>query len=286
MGWTVCQTMYGQVDPIVLSLVTNDQTVGWYAVAFRLIGTTMFLPSALAMSMLPTLSRLHRESETEFRTLARRMLSLVILCGVPITIALLVVSDHLIALIYPGRGFAHSIPVLQVGGVGVLLWFVGNALGTTIFAADGQAKMFKTSVFAVLLGVPACILGVLITDHIWHNGAVGAMASDVLLEAFLVCAYIRLLPAGTFGGESLRFAGRCLFASLPMSAVLFYLIMQGWGLWSLIIAALTYLVSCVLMGCISREDLGILCRMLLRRQKETSLPALPLGHAEILPEII
>ena len=274
MGWTVCQTMYGQADPIVLSLMTNDQTVGWYAVAFRLIGTTMFLPSALAMSMLPTLSRLHRENEAEFRSLARRMLSLVILCGVPISVVLLTLPGQLVEIIYPGHGFSHSSPVLRVGGVGVLLWFIGNALGTTIFAADGQAKMFKTSAFAVLLGVPACILGVLVMDRLEHNGAVGAMASDVLLEAFLVCAYIRLLPAGTFGGESLRFAGRCLFASLPMSAVLLYLIMQGWGLWSLIIAALTYLVSCTLMGCISSQDLRTLRQMLLRRQLSAPAPVL------------
>ena len=286
MGYTVGQTLYGQADPIVLSLLTSDRVVGWYAVAFKLIGTTMFLPTALTLSMLPTLSRLHRDSAEGFRSLARRMLSLVILCGVPITIALLVVSDHLVALIYPGRGFAHSIPVLRVGGVGVLLWFVGNALGTTIFASDGQSRMFRTSVFACLLGIPACVLGVLLTDRLWHNGAVGAMASDVLLEAFLVCAYVRLLPKGTFGGESLRFAGRCLAASVPMSAVLFFLIRQGWGLWSLLLAAATYLAACVLLGCISREDLETLRGMLLRRQKPTSSSALPLGRADAVPESV
>ncbi len=271
MGWTVCQTLYGQADPIVLSLVTSDQTVGWYAVAFRLIGTTMFLPTALTMSLLPTLSRLHRENEAEFRQMARRMLTLVILCGVPISVVLLALSDRLVEIIYPGRGFAHSIPVLRVGGIGVLLWFIGNALGTTIFAADGQAKMFKTSIFAVLLGVPACILGVLVTDRLWHNGAIGAMASDVLLEVFLVCAYARLVPRGTFGGESLRTAGLCLGASLPMAALLAVLIAHGWGLWSLLPAALIYAGVCLVLGCISRDELETLRQMLRRRQASASV---------------
>lgn len=273
MGWTVCQTLYGQADPIVLSLVTNDRTVGWYAVAFRLIGTTMFLPTALTMSLLPTLSRLHRENEAEFRTMARRMLSLVILCGVPISVVLLALSDRLVELIYPGRGFAHSIPVLRVGGIGVLLWFIGNALGTTIFAADGQAKMFKTSVFAVLLGVPACILGVLVTNKLCHNGAIGAMASDVLLEAFLVCAYARLVPRGTFGGESVKTAGLCLVASVPMAALLVLLIARGWGLWSLVPAALAYAGMCLALGCISRQDIATLRKALLRRQQSAAAPA-------------
>jgi len=265
MGWTVFQTLYGQADPIVLSLLTNDRTVGWYAAAFRLIGTTMFLPTALTMAMLPTLSRLHQENQADFRSLARRMLALVILCGVPIALVLLLVSDRLIGLLYPTGGFAHSVPVLRVGGVGVLLWFVGSALGTTIFAADGQARMFRTSVFACLVGIPACVLGSLVTNRVWHNGAVGAMASDVLLEAFLVCSYVRLLPAGTFGGESVRSVARCFLASLPMAGLLAFLSAQGWGLWILLPCVVVYVLTCGGLGCVSRSDLALASRVFARK---------------------
>jgi len=257
MGWTVFQTLYGQTDPIVLSLVTNDRTVGWYAAAFRLVGTTMFLPTALTTALLPTLSRLHGESQAEFRQLARRMLLLVMLCGVPVALVLVLMPDRLIALLHYPAGFAGAVPVLRVGGVGVLLWFVGNALGTVVFASDGQARMFRTSVVASLLGIPACFLGSFLGDRLLHNGAVGAIGSDVLLEAFLVGAYLRSVPQGTFGADSLRGVGRCLAAALPAAAVLLWLAGRGWGLWCLPPVMLVYVALCVALGCLRPQDLSM-----------------------------
>jgi len=254
MGWTVFQTLYGQTDPIVLSLVADDRTVGWYAAAFRLIGTTMFLPTALATALLPTLSRLHHENPAEFRRLARRLLALVMLCGVPIALVLLLLPDRLITLLHYPASFEHSIPVLRVGGVGVLLWFAGNALGTMIFASDGQAGMFRTSVAATVLGIPACVLGSLLARHFLHNGAIGAIASDTLLEVYLVGSYMRLLPQGTLDGESLCGIVRCVVASVPMAVLLTILSAQGWGLWSLPPCVIVYLAMCVALGCLRLQD--------------------------------
>ena len=257
MGWTVFQTLYGQTDPIVLSLVTNDKTVGWYAAAFRLIGTTLFLPTALATALLPTLSRLYREDETKFRELARRLLSLVMLCGIPIALVLLLLPDRLITLLHYPAGFVHSIPVLRVGSAGVLLWFAGNALGTTIFAADGQARMFRTSVVASLLGIPLCAAGSLLASRYLHNGAIGAIGSDVLLEVYLVWSYTRLLPPGTLTRESAQMIGRCVVAALPMAALLAFLSAHGWGLWSLPPCVAVYAGMCVLLGCLKVQDLAM-----------------------------
>ena len=265
MGWTVFQTLYGQTDPIVLSLVTNDRTVGWYAAAFRLVGTTFFLPTALTTALLPTLSRLYHEHPAEFRQLARRMFTWIMLCAVPIALILLLLPDRLIALLHYPAGFTHSVPVLRVGGVGVLLWFAGTALGTIIFAADGQTRMFGASVAASLLGIPACFLGAMFANHFWHNGAVGAIASDVLLETFLLWSYARLLPAGVFDSESLRGLGRCAAAALPMAGLLILLSALGWGLWSLPPCLAVYAAMCALLGCLRPQDLAIARQALVRK---------------------
>jgi len=264
MGWTVFQTLYGQTDPVVLSLVTDDKTVGWYAAAFRLLGTTMFLPTALATALMPTLSRLYRDNPAEFRRLSRRLLALVMLCGVPIALVLLLLPDRIITLLHYPAGFEHSIPVLRVGSAGVLLWFAGNALSTMIFAADGQARMFRTSVVASLLGIPACIVGSLLAQRFLHNGAVGAISSDVLLETYLLWSYLRLLPAGTLTGESLSGIGRCVLAALPMAGLLAFLSAQGWGLWSLPPCIAVYVLFCAALGCLRVQDLAM-ARQAMRR---------------------
>ena len=105
MGWTVFQALYGQTDPVVLSLVADDKTVGWYAAAFRLLGTTLFLPTALATALMPTLSRLFHEDLAEFRRLSRRLLALVMLCGVPVALVLLALPARIIALLHYHASF-------------------------------------------------------------------------------------------------------------------------------------------------------------------------------------
>ena len=265
MGWAVFQTLYGQTDPVVLSLVADDKTVGWYAAAFRLIGTTMFLPTALATALMPTLSRLYHQDAAEFRRLSRRLLAMIMLCGVPISLVLLLLPDRLITLLHYPPGFEHSIPVLRVGSVGVLLWFAGNALGTMIFASDGQAGMFRTSVTASVLGIPACVLGSLLARHFLHNGAVGAIASDVLLEVYLVWSYTRLLPQGTLDGKSLQDIGRCVAASIPMVVLMAFLSAQGWGLWSLLPCVIVYLAMCMALGCLRLQNLAPACQVIAHR---------------------
>lgn len=257
MGYTVFQTLYGQTDPLVLGWVTNDATVGWYAAAFRLVGSSLFLPGAVTAALFPTLSRLHGESLAEFQQLTRRALALVMLFGVPVAFLLLAVPEQLIALLHYPRGFLNSIPVLRIGSVGVLLYYAAMVLGTAVMASDGQTKMLRAAISATVMGIPLCTLGSLLAHKIMGNGAVGAIASDVILEAYLVRCYLCVLPQGTFGLESLALMGRYLLASVPMALCLWLATAAGAGLWVLAPALLIYLTMCLLLGCIRRSDLAV-----------------------------
>lgn len=265
MGWAVFRTLYSRVDPIILKMVAGAATVGWYAAAARLVGTSLFLPMAITTALLPTLSRLHREDTTGFRQLARRMLGLVMLCGIPISLVLMLVPDRIIALLHYPAGFANSIPVLRVGGLGVLLYYAAMALGTTVIASDGENKMMRASMFATVVSIPACVAGALLGDHFWKNGAVGAIWSDVLVEVYLVYCYLRMLPARTFIGETLIFLGRCTAAALPMAVFLALTAQSRMGLWVIAPCALIYGVMCLLLRCVSAQDLAVARQIVARR---------------------
>ncbi len=266
MGWSVFRTLYGQTDPIVLKLLTNDVTVGWYSAAFRLVGSTLFLPTAITTALLPTLSRLHRESEADFIRLARRTFGIVMLCAVPIFVVLLLMPGRLIAMLHYPPEFAGSVPVLRVGSLGSLLWFAGCVLGTLLIARDEQGRMFRISVLATVLGVPACFAGTWLGSHLWGNGAVGAISSDVALEVFLLAAYLRLLPRGMFDGECLSLLGRAAVASVPM--VLLLTLMSrytAFGLWALLPSATLYGLLCLGLRCFGPQDMA-LARSLIARK--------------------
>jgi len=262
-GWLIFRTFYGQTDPIVLALITNDKTVGWYAVAVRLVGTTLILPGAISTTLLPTLTRLYHENLEEFQLLSRRMLALAILCGTPIAMAFLCVPDRMLNFMrFPGE-FSGSIPVLRVSGIGVFFYYMAMILGTIIIAADGQKKMFRASVIATVTGIPACFLGAFITHRLWHNGAVGAIWSDVLLEVYLTAAYLRMAPARTFNNESLSLIGRTVLASVPLIALL-SLTGHKLGLWIVVPSLLLYALMCWLLRCFDPQYL-VMMRKILRR---------------------
>ena len=265
MGWVVFRTLYSQTDPIILKMVTNDATVGWYAVATRLVGTSLFLPAAITTALLPTLSRLHRESAADFQQLSRRMLGLVMLFGIPVSLVLILLPGQLIALLHYPAGFVHSIPVLRIGGFGALLYYVAMVLGTAVIASDGQQKMMRASVIATVASIPACFAGAFLTHVVWGNGAIGAIASDSLVEIYLVICYLRMLPEQTFGGENLIYVGRCTAAALPMAAFLALMSQRHPGFWILIPCVVIYAVMCGLLRCISGQDVAMVRKILARK---------------------
>ncbi len=266
MGWSLFRTLYGQTDPIVLKLLTDDVTVGWYSAAFRLVGSTLFLPTAVTTALLPTLSRLYRESEADFVRLARRTFGIVMLCAVPISVVLLLMPGRLIAMMHYPPVFAGSVPVLRVGSLGVLLWFAGCVLGTLLLARDEQGKMFRVSVWATGLGVPACFAGTWLGSHFGGNGAVGAISSDVALEVFLLAAYLRLLPRGMFNSESLSLLGRAAAASVPMVLLLTLMSQHTTlGLWALLPSAALYGLLCLALRCFGPNDMALARSVIARK---------------------
>src|SRR5262249_21709501 len=51
--------IYTQIDVIILSLILDEKSIGWYGAASRLFGTLMFVPTVFITAIFPVLSRLY-----------------------------------------------------------------------------------------------------------------------------------------------------------------------------------------------------------------------------------
>jgi O-antigen/teichoic acid export membrane protein len=266
LAWAIVTTLYGQTDPIVLKMVADFHAVGWYALAFRLEGTTLFLPVAVTTALLPTLSRAFQESpEHQFVTLARRAMEIILLCGVPIGLAMVTIPDEIILLLHYPPTFNNAIPVLRLAGIGTLLYYVTQLLGTLVVASNQETRMFRTTVAASLVGIPLCFAFAW-GGHRWFgNGAAGALLSDLVLEIILVVGYLKILPRGLFDGSILSRCARYALAALPMAAFLHWAAEFHPGLWAVIPAALVYTAGCFLLRAVSRADLALLRGVMSRK---------------------
>ena len=261
----VFRMIYNQVDVPLLAFFTDDRTVGWYNIAIRLLGSTLFIPVALATALLPSLTRMQIEAPERFLGALRRALALVILCAMPIAVPLIVLPRKILLgfLHYPAA-FAHSAPILAIYGVGVLLWYLSQITGTGLVVLDKQKEMCRISVIALALTVGGCLVFIPLANRLWHNGGIGAALTDVGVEVYMNAAFLLALPRGTFDAGTLQVFLRSLAAVVPMAGLM--LLLHGVYQWAGAAAGIAlYGAICCLLGCLSRQDLLMLRQAFARR---------------------
>lgn len=266
----VFRMIYNQVDVPILTFFTNDRTVGWYAVAARLLGSTLFIPVALATALLPSLTRLHAESETQFLLALRRAMALVILCAVPIAIPLIALPQKILLgfLHYPAT-FAHSAPILALYGFGTILWYLSQITGTGLIVLDRQRDMCRISLMAMALTVGGCLILIPFANHVWHNGGIGAAMVDIGVEIYMNLAFLAALPRGTFDSRSGQVFSKAIVAALPMVALM--IVLRGGYQWAGAgLGIVIYAVLCYGFGCLTSQDLQTLKQALSRRPAASS----------------
>lgn len=196
LGLLICRTLYGQTDPLILRWLTgNDSVVGWYALAYRLVGSVLFLPGAVTAAMFPTFSRLFHTDTEKFHKIARTYIAGSVFAGLAVGLLVTIFADPLVhALGYSSSLAAGVTPVLQIGGINAFLNYVAMGLGTLVFATKQQGKLLRAYTFAMVVAMPWCWLCSALAQRWTGNAAIGAIFSDAVLEAVLIICYSIILP--------------------------------------------------------------------------------------------
>jgi O-antigen/teichoic acid export membrane protein len=258
--------VYGQSDALLLSKLSSVAAIGWYGLAKRLGGTTMMIPVALTTAMLPTLSRLYKSDMEGFKASSARLFNLIFILVVPFAILLIMAPAQILSILHYPPAFQASIPVLVIMGWAIILWFLSAAVGTVLIACDRQAVFSKITGVSALISVPLCGGCILLTEHTMHNGAIGAMFSDAVIEAYMVIAYIFALPKGLFDWRRIAILARATVAALPL-VISFYFIHSKQDLLWLLPALLLYIPLCWALKCLTPEDKRMLLTLAGRFRK-------------------
>ena len=204
--------VYLWIDFVMLSLLTNNEVVGWYAVPTRLFQTLMFLPVAVATAWLPHFVRGFEQGDEQLRDAARQPVELVLLLSLPIAALTAVSAGPVIHFLY-GSDYAHSAPVLAILGLCIPLMYMNIMLGQVLIAMERQTVwtwvMAATTVVNPLLNLALIPL----TQDRYGNGAIGAAISLLLTEVVVVSAGFWLIGRRVFDGGSARRAALGLVAA-------------------------------------------------------------------------
>ena len=262
--WQAALMVYGQVDAVLLSFLTHDAVVGWYAAAYRIVTIPLFLPTIIMTVIFPALASASQDAR-QFGVISRRAIHVVLLPSVPMVFGIMLLSDKLIAFMGYPEEFSHSVTPMILLAPHIVLVGVNMVIGTVLQTRDKQRNWAFAAVLAAILNPLLNYPAISFTQAQFGNGAIGASVVTTLTEVFMLGAGLYLFPRGVLGRQTIGDACRCLAAGLVMAVVV--VLTREFAL--ILVVALggaAYAVSSVLVGAVSPAELRQVVGLIVRRE--------------------
>ncbi|MCX7610562.1 MAG: flippase [Ignavibacterium sp.] len=179
--------LFFQIDTFLLAKISGEYAVGIYQSVFKLIMLPLVIPDILINSLMPTLSRLHKESENEWLKLGSFMGKILIITIIPITTILYFYADKIIDLIYGLKNFGDAVFVLRVFSIILLVRFLLEPFALMLTTCDRQKIRLTTVMIATLLNIT--LNSYLIPKY----GVDGAAIVSLIVNSFVGLIYVWFL---------------------------------------------------------------------------------------------
>jgi len=208
-------TIYTSLDVLIVSWLAGDVAVGLYSAAWKLVRLGTVFAKSFTTAVFPVMSRLYVDSQTGFQRLFRNSTRALCIVALPIIIAVSILSDRVVALLYKPE-FAAAGPILQVMIWILLLEFLNPFLSHVLFAQGKQHRSMYAAAISLSFNLFAAYF------LVGRMGAVGA-AYAYLGSGFLAMAFylISIASKEVLVGLVIEFV-RIFIAALGMGFVLYY----------------------------------------------------------------
>jgi O-antigen/teichoic acid export membrane protein len=186
------ETLHHQ-DILMLKFFINDQIVGIYSVANKVViiflGVLLFIHTAL----LPTMSQLYLESKAKLINTAKQSLRYMVIIGLPLSAGLYAVSDKTIVFLFSDK-FKDSVSALNILCWTIILGFAAITYSVLLTSINRQ------TVKGISLGICLVfnfILNLIMIPKLSYNGAAMAKlmteALQLILFAYFSSKYLTSL---------------------------------------------------------------------------------------------
>lgn len=131
--------IYFKIDTIMLSIMINDATVGWYNAAYNIVDGLMFvIAGSLTGALYPLMSN-HYKSSNKIKEVFTKSFRLLFFVGVVVALIVTAFSDKIIFIIY-GAEYANSVMALKI-----LIWaffiICISTVSSTLLNSAGKQKI-------------------------------------------------------------------------------------------------------------------------------------------------
>lgn len=136
--------IYYRTDMVMLSLMRGDYETGIYRAAYTLIEVSLFVPSIVVSTTMPSMARLHKEDRKTLEVLFKKSFRALLLLGLFGTVGYYIFARLGILIVFGGGDFLRSIPVLKVLSFAIPFMFLNSLFGSFFKRNGGEgARVYE-----------------------------------------------------------------------------------------------------------------------------------------------
>lgn len=174
----IVNNLYFKVDTLILLYFKGGSDVGIYAVAYRVLETTLFAGSYLSSSLKPLLSKSIGEDQTK----ASKALSQanVFLLFMALIIAIICLSfPKEIILFLSNSDYLPGWQAMMILGLAGIFIYLSGMMGEVMIAKDLRKKMIAISTFILCFNIALNLY--LIPRYSYNGAALATLISEIIL---------------------------------------------------------------------------------------------------------
>jgi O-antigen/teichoic acid export membrane protein len=240
-------SIYNRIDTLMLPSLRNFQETGYYAAAYKFWDVLAFFPAVIGISLYPFYAQsLARGLKDQVRTVLETYTRYMIAIGVPMAVGTFLVATPLTLLFY-GEDFAPAAPALWLLIIAVSILFIYSPANSLIIS---QQTKIATKITGFTLSFNIIFNLLLIPKY----GIVAAAATTVASEVIQALSYTYIIKRRIVAFRFFRHFLKPIVASIIMGLAVFFTLPLVGVLLAIVIAAVVYALSLVLLKFFHAED--------------------------------
>lgn len=181
--------IYAQTDKLMIKQLLDETSVGYYSVSTTICGMWTFVLQAVIDSMYPTVMKLHKENEEEFKKKNRQLYAIVFYVSLFVSVMFLLLGNLAVKILY-GDAYINSVLPLKIVTWYTAFSYLGVARNAWIVCENKQKYLKYIYLSAAAINV---ILNFLMIPMWGTAGAAMASLITQIMTSILLPFCIKAL---------------------------------------------------------------------------------------------
>ncbi|MDD4289728.1 MAG: flippase [Patescibacteria group bacterium] len=255
----------GSIDSIILSKMSTQMSLGYYALAYKITFAFQFIPMAFSASLYPAFTHFYNYEKEKLYNIFNKSMKYLLLISMPISFGIIAIAYPITIKIY-GQSFIGSVLTLQILIINLPFIFLTFPTGAFLNACNLQKIHTRNIGITMIISI---VLNLILIPIYAQNGA--AIASVLSSAIYLILNINSSIKKIEYKSKELIINFIKIFIScLIMYFIVIFINPKINLLISIILGIISYTLSIFLLKILQKNDIQMIINIF-RKKPESGL---------------